>query len=251
MLGPKAITTRNLTPDVGLLRITWFPGSMGLAFSASLDKAVSALKAQGCDRLVIDLRGNLGGGLGFARLCSYLCPDKRPIGFSLTPQRQRRGYGLNELEHVMYPKNRLQLAQRLTRFAFKDKSIFLLTQGLGAQPFHGRITILVNEWTNSAAEMVVAFAAENRLATIVGEKTAGNVLGAISMKVGSGFFLRLPIFGWHTASGPSLEGVGVQPTVRVTVDPARLGAGDDSQLTEAILLTSQASLPRAHHETVS
>jgi carboxyl-terminal processing protease len=251
MLEPKAISTVNLAPGVGLLRITWFPGSMGLGFSAALDKAISELKANGCDRLIIDLRGNLGGGLGFARLCSYLCPDKRPIGYSLTPKRQRRGYELHKLEHVMYPNNRLQLAERLTRFAFKDKSIFLLTQGLGAQPFHGRISILVNEWTNSAAEMVVAFAAENGLATIVGEKTAGNVLGAISMKVGSGYFLRLPIFGWHTTSGPSLEGVGVQPTVRVTVDPEGLTAGDDSQLSEAILLTSHARMNQPEQETVT
>lgn len=251
MLEPKAIFTGNLAPGVGLLRLTWFPGSMGLRFSAALDKAISELKAQGCDRLIIDLRGNLGGGLGFARLCSYLCPDKRPIGYSLTPKRQRRGYELHELQQVMYPNNRLQLAERLTRFAFKDKSIFLLTQGLGPQPFHGRISILVNEWTNSAAEMVVAFAAENRLATIVGEKTAGNVLGAISMKVGSGYFLRLPIFGWHTTSGPSLEGVGVQPTVRVTVDPARLSAGDDSQLSEAILLTNRARMNQPEQKKVT
>jgi carboxyl-terminal processing protease len=200
--------------------------------------------------LVIDLRGNLGGGLGFARLCSYLCPDKRPIGFSLTPKRQRQGYELRELEHVMYPKNRLQLIERLTRFAFKDKSIFLLTQGLGPQPFHGHISILVNEWTNSAAEMVVAFAAENRLATIVGEKTAGNVLGAISMKVGGGYFLRLPIFGWHTAGGPTLEGVGVEPSMNVMIDPGRLSAGEDPQLTQAILLTSRAGLAQPQHETV-
>jgi hypothetical protein len=57
----------------------------------------------------------------------------------------------------------------------------LLTQGLGPQPFHNRIVILVNEWTNSAAEMVANFAAENRLATIVGQKTRGNVLGAAKL----------------------------------------------------------------------
>ena len=55
------------------------------------------------------------------------------------------------------PKSRLELALTLARFAFRDKSVVLLTQGLGDQPFHGRIAILVNEWTNSAAEMVAAF----------------------------------------------------------------------------------------------
>jgi C-terminal processing protease CtpA/Prc len=36
--------------------------------------------------------------------------------------------------------------------------------------------VLVNEWTNSAAEAVANFAAEKRLATIVGQKTRGNEL---------------------------------------------------------------------------
>jgi C-terminal processing protease CtpA/Prc len=47
---------------------------------------------------------------------------------------------------------------------------------LGAQPFHKKIVVLTNEWTNSAAEMVANFATENHLAKIVGKKTAGNVL---------------------------------------------------------------------------
>ena len=77
----------------------------------------------------------------------------------------------------------------LARFALRDKSVVLLTQGLGPQPFHGRVVILVNEWTNSAAEMLAGFASENHLATIVGTKTAGNVLGAVNSKVGAGYWL--------------------------------------------------------------
>src|SRR4051794_19142011 len=70
-----------------------------------LDDAVSELKASGCDRLIIDLRGNIGGSLGFARLASYLCADRRPIGHSLTPSRFRTGYRLEELPRVPMPAN--------------------------------------------------------------------------------------------------------------------------------------------------
>jgi C-terminal processing protease CtpA/Prc len=38
---------------------------MGLEFANSLDVAISNLKSKDCDRLIIDLRGNIGGGLGF------------------------------------------------------------------------------------------------------------------------------------------------------------------------------------------
>lgn len=93
----------------------------------------------------------------------------------------------------------------------------LLTQGLGPQPFHRRVVILVNEWTNSAAEMLAGFASENRLATIMGTKTAGNVLGAVNQRLGWGYWLRVPVFGWYTAQGKCLEGAGVRPDQEVDV----------------------------------
>jgi carboxyl-terminal processing protease len=110
----------------------------------------------------------------------------------------------------------------------------LLTQGLGEQPFHNRIVVLVNEWTNSAAEMVACFAAENRLATIVGQKTRGNVLGAANFRVGGGYWLRLPVFGWFTSKGRSLEANGVEPDVTVEISPDALAVGQDNQMTTAV-----------------
>jgi len=132
------------------------------------------------------------------------------------------------------PRSRPELLLTLTRFAFRDKSVMLLTQGLGAQPFHNRIVVLVNEWTNSAAEMVANFAAENHLATIVGQKTRGNVLGAANFRVGGGYWLRLPIFGWFTSKGRSLERNGVDPDVLVEISPDALADGQDNQMTRAV-----------------
>ena len=94
--------------------------------------------------------------------------------------------------------------------------------------------MLVNEWTNSAAEMVANFAAENRLATIVGQKTRGNVLGAMNFKVGGGYWLRLPVFGWLTSNGRSLEGTGVDPDVLVEISPDALAEGQDTQMIRAV-----------------
>jgi carboxyl-terminal processing protease len=68
-----------LEPGVGYLKIGWFTASMGLGFSKELDSAVADLKDKGCERLIIDLRGNIGGGLGFARLASYMCRARFPL----------------------------------------------------------------------------------------------------------------------------------------------------------------------------
>jgi C-terminal processing protease CtpA/Prc len=220
--------------QLGLLRVAYFPGAFGLAFANTLDHAVHDLKQRGCDRMIIDLRGNIGGSLGFARLASHMCPDKIAIGHSLTPSRLRGGYNPDALPRVPMPSTRAELVVTLGRFAFRDKSVMLLTQGLGQQPFHNRIVVLVNEWTNSAAEMLTNFAAENNLATIVGQKTRGNVLGAANFRVGNGYWLRLPVFGWFTSKGRSLEGSGVDPDVPLEMSPADLAEGSDNQLIRAI-----------------
>src|SRR5206468_12770138 len=100
LVPPKTLTNRMLEPGVGYLKIGWFTASMGLGFSKELDSAVADLKDKGCERLIIDLRGNIGGGLGFARLASYLFPGKIAIGQSLTPKRLRSGYRREELPRV-------------------------------------------------------------------------------------------------------------------------------------------------------
>ena len=69
---------------------------------------------------------------------------------------------------------------------------------------------------------------------IVGQKTRGNVLGATNFRVGGGYWLRLPVFGWFTSKGRSLEGNGVDPDVLVEISPDALADGQDNQMTRAI-----------------
>ena len=234
IVEPKSLAHSLISPNIGILKIAYFSGSLGMRFTRALDAAIKDLKDRGADHLIIDLRGNIGGSLGFARLASYMCPGKIPIGNNLTPKRLRSGYDRESLPRVPMPANKIEALLTLGRFGIRDKSVVLLTQGLGPQPFHGRIIILVNEWTNSAAEMVTSFAAENNLATIIGTKTAGNVLGAVNFKGGSGYWVRLPIFGWYTSQGESLDGKGVAPDIRVDVDPYQLRVSVDQQMDKAL-----------------
>jgi carboxyl-terminal processing protease len=232
IVEPKSPIHAKVGQDIGLLKIAHFPGAAGMRFGKALDEAVVDLKQQKCRRLIIDLRGNIGGSLGFAHLASYMCPGQVAIGHSLTPRRLREGYDPDTLPRVPMPASRGGLLATLARYAFRDKSVMLLTQGLGEQPFHTRIVVLVNEWTNSAAEMVANFATENRLATVVGEKTRGNVLGAMNFNVGGGYWLRLPVSGWFTSKGRSLEGNGVDPDVVISSDG--LAVGRDDQMAKAV-----------------
>jgi C-terminal processing protease CtpA/Prc len=234
LIEPKSVSYRMLTQRVGLLRVPFFPGSFGISFSKLLKTAVEDLKSKGCDRLVIDLRGCLGGSLGFASLVSYLCADQIPIGYDITRKRLQRGYTSNDLPRVPMPETKAGVLVCLARFAIQDKSLMLLTQGLGQQPFHGHVVMLVNEFTNSAGEMAAQFARDTKLATLIGEKTMGNVLGSTTFNVGNGYTLYMPVVGWYSPNGSYTEGSGVQPDVFVDIDPEALARGSDAQLKRAL-----------------
>lgn len=238
MIEPKALSFRIHESGVPVIKVSTFPGAVGVPFVKELDSIMSRLRSEGRDQLVIDLRGNIGGGLASLRLMSYLCPDRRPIGYSLTKKGIERGWKLEQLPKI----NRLpisktsQLAMFLHyRFIQKDRSVLLETEGLGPQPFHGRIVMLVNEHTHSAAEMVAAFAKEKGLATLVGEKTAGEVLGGATFKVGDTYRLRIPVTTWTTAAGVSVEGRGISPDVEAGFQPS-VDPNLDSQLDVALTL---------------
>jgi C-terminal processing protease CtpA/Prc len=236
LIEPKSVSYRMLSANVGLLRVPFFSGTFGVRFSQSLDAAVQMLKAQGCDRLVIDLRGCMGGGLGFARLASYLCDDQVPIGYDVTRKRLIQGYNVADLPRVRMPNTALGVLVCLARFSVQDKSLVLLTQGLGKQPFHGRVVVLINEWTASAGEMTAQFAKDTKLATLIGQKTMGQVLGSEMFSVGYGYRVYLPVFGWYSPTGNYTEAAGIEPDVSIDVDPDSLARGQDAQLERALLI---------------
>jgi carboxyl-terminal processing protease len=98
--------------------------------------------------------------------------------------------------------------------------------------------LLVDRHTASAAEMVTIFAKENKLATIIGEKTAGRLLSATSVKVGHGFRLALPTGAYYTWSGTALEGSPIEPDVVSDFDWKDRRRGNDRQLDTALKTVS-------------
>ena len=79
---------------------------------------------------------------------------------------------------------------------------------------------------------------ENKLATIVGEKTAGRLLSATSVKVGHGFRLALPTGAYYTWSGTALEGSPIEPDVVSDFDWKDRRRGNDRQLDTALKTVS-------------
>ena len=237
MIEPRSLSHRMLAPDTGLVKVATFPGAVGQSFARGLDAAIRDMKHHGVQRLIVDIRGNIGGGLGSLRLLSYLCPGKVEIGYSVTRRRLRKGYQKEKLTRIgKIPATKAELFMMAVRFKIfqRDRSMVLVTEGLGPQPFHGRTVVLINEHSHSAAEMVASFAKENGLATLVGTRTAGEVLGGANFKLPGGYVLRMPVTGWYTWKGGCIEGRGVEPDVPVENNPESLAAGVDTQLEKAL-----------------
>jgi C-terminal processing protease CtpA/Prc len=235
MAEPTSVTARTIEAGVGHLRVAFFPGVNGQRFARELDRALIAL--EDCSRVIIDLRGNLGGFVGSLRLMSYLTPDRVPVGYSLTRRGQDGKWQPDQLPGIdRLPAGRLDTLKMAVRFLVlhRDRSIRLTTEGLGPRPFHGRVVMLVNEHTLSAGEMVAAFAQENGLARIVGSQTGGQVLGGGNFSVGQGFVLRFPAAAWYTWRGAVVEGRGVSPDVEVPLASEGLRQGNDNQLNAAL-----------------
>ena len=137
------------------------------------------------------------------------------------------------------PSTKAALPWLIIKYGVGDKSICLYTEGLGPQKFHGKVVLLVNEHSASAAEMLAAFAAENNLAKIVGTKTAGRLLSGSAFRVGHGYILVLPSAAYLTWSGRSLEGTGITPDVEIDATYESLSAGEDVQLQKATEIVMQ------------
>jgi carboxyl-terminal processing protease len=84
--------------------------------------------------------------------------------------------------------------------------------------------------------MVAAFAAENRLATIVGTKTPGRLLSGRTFRFGLGYILGLPVAAYLTWQGMIIEGKGVTPETPVELPADALIAGQDTQMQRALAL---------------
>lgn len=229
---PESIAV-SVQDRLGHMKVSLFPGKIGIDFAHQMRSLVRE-RLQSVDRLIIDLRGNPGGGVGGVRLMSYLTPGSQPIGYSLDRRTAERGYDKNRLPRFgRIPSRKWEIALLALKYGTK-KAVVLQTEGLGRQKFQGKIVILVNEHSTGAAEMVTQFAQENHLATIVGSKTPGHLVAREASKLGLGYRLTIPIAAYLSWSGNRIEGKGIEPDVSVDWSYEDAVHGVDNQLQKAI-----------------
>ena len=91
---------------------------------------------------------------------------------------------------------------------------------------------LVNRTTRSGKEILAFGAKQYRLATVIGERTAGAVLGATLFPLSNADLLYLAERS-SLVDNVNLEGVGVAPDIEVPMD-VRYSGGRDVQIERAV-----------------
>ena len=232
---PESLIAKMLPDSVGHLKVALFPGKIGIDFANRLDSLFERVLREP-KRLLIDLRGNPGGGVGGMRLMSYLTPTRQPIGYSSDRQCFERNCNPETLPRFgRIPKSKWEIPLLALKFGGK-KSVVIQTEGLGAQSFHGKIVVLVNEHSSGAAEMVSQFAQENHFGTIVGMRTSGRLTARSAFKIGFGYRLTIPIGAFVSWQGTRIEGNGIKPDVQVDWSFQDAVQGRDSQFDHALAI---------------
>jgi C-terminal processing protease CtpA/Prc len=227
-------TVARMGPNnIGILKIGLFPGFIGIDFANQVTHLLTTSLAK-ADRLLIDLRGNPGGGIGGLRVMSYLSPDSRPVGYSIDRKAAERGYRKEDLPRLNHiPRSKWEIPLLAVKFLTK-KSVVLETEGLGKQRFHNRVGILVNEHSTGSSEMLAQFAKENGLATIIGKKTPGHLVSRSAFKIGHDYRLVLPVAAYQSWKGTRVEGNGIEPDVEADWSFEAAFEQQDPQLTTAL-----------------
>jgi carboxyl-terminal processing protease len=127
--------TGTLTSDnIAIVKVSLFPGKIEIDFANTLSNLFRN-RLSGAERVLIDLRGNPGGGIGNLRLMSLFTPHRQPVGYSLDRITAEKGTPKERLPRLgNVPSQKWERIPLAIKFGSK-KSVVLETEGLGAQPF--------------------------------------------------------------------------------------------------------------------
>lgn len=190
----------EITPEgIGILRISRFGETDTVMLS---QQAAQQFKAANVKGIILDLRGNGGGYLSAARDISSLWLEDKVV-----VSERRNGVVIDTLR--------------------SDNNA----------PLKGIKTIvLVDGGSASASEIVAGALADNKAATLLGEKTFGKGSVQVIEDVPGGGKVKVTVAKWYTPSGKNINKEGIKPSVEIKLSPEDINANRDPQKDKALEL---------------
>jgi carboxyl-terminal processing protease len=173
--------------DVAILKIPTFTPGVAAAIRKELDEA----SRRSIDKVVIDLRGSIGGSIAEAAPAAALFLPKGPIATVVSRKA---------------PEKPLEAA--------------------GDPVWKGSVVLLVDDSTAGAAEVFAAAIHDRAHAKTVGETTVGMAIIQKSVPTEEGGTLFMTVGRYVSPSGQVLGGKGLSPDDRVIVIPGESGDRD-------------------------
>ena len=203
----RSVVFRHYGEDetVGVIRVTGFDNTTRDQFV----EAVETLKAEGCQSYVLDLRGNPGGLLSSVEDVLV--------------------YFLQEDDVIITTKNAAGKETSDTVTLNKAGKLMCGTGQLTAEDIGKyrdlKISVLVNEYSASAAELFTSNIRDYELGKIVGTTTYGKGCGQTTYSLsryGYDGGLKLTTFYYSSPKGDYYDGVGITPHVQVELSEEAL-----------------------------
>jgi len=105
-----------------------------------------------------------------------------------------------------------------TNESFSEKGFYLKT--VPSLPiFKGKVFLLINKSTSNVAEALTIFLKNEKLATLVGQKTAGFPVLTNVFDLDKLYRITIPFAQFYDKNGKSYQGIGVLPDLPTELDP--------------------------------
>ncbi|MFS4492453.1 S41 family peptidase [Maribacter sp. 2308TA10-17] len=182
---------------------------------------VQQIAQNGYKNLIIDLRNNQGGSLDAAVvlgrfLTAEIIDAGAYIGRSWFEEKQRYP-SLDEINSFPYLK---EMTYQGFQEASQNPAFRMVLPPHNNSTYSGKVYVLTSKKTASACEPLVYLLKNQKVVTIVGEPTAGEMMSGMDFKLDDQLTIFLPVLDYITAAGTRLDRVGVQPTIEVLADKA-------------------------------
>ena len=185
-------------------------------FSSSTEELAEVfpqiVENKGYEHLIIDLRNNGGGGIEAANeFGRHIIAEHLVVGYFVTNKLEYTGFDAERFGAL--PEASPETTDEFIAELKATKGAKLVFNRSDSPVFSGKIYVLTNGNTASTCEPIVFLLKEHKLATIVGENTAGAMLSAAMFDLSGKYKLFLPMADFYTFNGVRLDQVGVKPDI--------------------------------------
>jgi carboxyl-terminal processing protease len=182
---------------------------MGADTIEQIEAAYAKIAASDVHTLVIDLRGNGGGAFAVKPLVEHVIDEPVDAGYFLS-QVWNRAHERVPTDEDAFAAPAWTGWSIIAFWTDVQQRDILRVQFTPQQPnFDGDVYVLVDETSASATELAADAFRASGLVTLVGRKTAGEMLSQSMFDVGEGVLISLPVADYYSFENGRIEGNGV------------------------------------------